>query len=139
MKSIYIFFAALFAVSVVSTGCDRNSYKITSVSGIVTFDGKVEADIFLYFQPIGEDNPGPGSVGKTDANGHYSLNLATPGRDVSGAVVGRHRVIIQSGVSTVRLPGNVSEIKTEFEVPPQGTDQANFDLPLNERNVKLQP
>src|SRR5262249_20453624 len=50
------------------------------------------------FQPTGEGqvNPGPGSSGRTDENGAYSLQVIGVG--AKGAVVGLHRVEVNPTV-----------------------------------------
>jgi hypothetical protein len=124
-------------------GC--GSRKIAPVSGRVTLNGKPVANALVAFNPIpkeGTSEAGPGSVGTTNENGEFTL-MVSPGR--KGAQVGRHRVAIsamnpQAGESDARLPRGrrplVNTIpsryneKSEltFEVPPGGTDQANFPL-----------
>jgi hypothetical protein len=128
---------------VLSMGC--GGPRFASVSGKVTMNGKPLANALVSFNPIpkpGSSEAGPGSIASTDANGEYTLKL-TPDR--KGALVGKHRVAItamstQGGESDTRqksgrqplvntIPGRYNE-KSEltFEVPPDGTNQANFDL-----------
>src|SRR5437870_753812 len=80
-----------FAV-VVATGCGGGT-KFAAVSGRVTLNGQPLANATVSFQPIpgkGVIDPGPGSLGKTNDNGDFSLILPT---GQLGAVVGRHRVL----------------------------------------------
>jgi len=116
-------------------GC--SSDKLAPVSGTVTMDGKPLANANVNFQPIGSDKEvGPGSYGKTDANGHYSLRLIAT-KERTGAVVGKHKVSItlelkdQSDVSREKqpIPARYNAKSTlEIDVPSGGKDDANFSL-----------
>jgi hypothetical protein len=93
----------------------------------------------------GNDSPGPTAQGKTDADGRFTLAV-DPHRP--GAVVGKCRIYITTivpeamgktdpdrdagGIRTLvrdRVPEKYN-MRTEltFDVPPEGTDKANFDL-----------
>jgi hypothetical protein len=132
-----VFMAGLLAI-----GCSGGG-KIAPVSGKVTLDGKPLADATVVFQPISSEknvNPGPGSQGKTDANGYYSLQVV--GQGTKGAYVGKHRVEIskfvrEKGAPTIDRDSRSRDIvppqfnlKTTLtrDVPPGGTQEANFDL-----------
>lgn len=108
------------------------------VTGEVRLDGEVLSDANVLFIPqrTGDSaNVGQPSMGKTDANGRYSLT--TP-KQVSGAVVGLHKVSISTGVTDpstneVIVPEKLApeyntRTKLEFEVPASGSQQANFSL-----------
>jgi hypothetical protein len=106
--------------------------------------------VMVSFQPIapeGELEAGPESIGKTNENGEFVLTATSGGK--SGACVGRHRVQISAyGVATSKegadeddtrrghrrrmvetIPARWNvESKETFEVKPEGTDQANFEL-----------
>lgn len=86
-----LFIVPLFALSL---GCSGNEeFKVAPVSGTVTLNGKPLKDATVTFQPMGlEKDLGPSSFGKTDAEGHYSLEVMTDGR--TGAVIGQHKVLI---------------------------------------------
>ncbi|HEV3203175.1 MAG TPA: hypothetical protein VGY77_02275 [Gemmataceae bacterium] len=131
----------VFIAGLLTIGCSGG--KTAPVSGKVTLDGKPLADATVVFQPIGSEksvSPGPGSQGKTDENGHYSLQVV--GEGTHGAYVGKHRVEISK---FVREKGEASgdrdnrsrdivppkyNLKTTLtrDVPPGGTQKANFDL-----------
>jgi hypothetical protein len=142
---------AMFAFSALivgAMGCSDGP-KIVLVSGVVKVNGKPYKDAVVSFQPMGSKdnlNPGRGSSGVTDANGKYTLSY--DGKQ-SGAAVGRHRVRIFTKYGAEPPPeGEGEESKTtkgkrfqepipaewhensekEFEVPRNGTDQANFDI-----------
>ena len=125
------------SVGLFVAGCGKPS-NIVPVSGRVTMDGQPLAEARITFQPVGDwQNPYPGSAsyGVTDRNGNYSLTLVDSGRP--GAMVGKHRVTITPKESAVtssdagyynRLPPSQQPQTLEFEVPPGGTQSANFDL-----------
>ena len=138
------------ATAAALAGCDSGP-KFAPVSGRVTYDGKPLANAFVEFSPVspgGGGDPGPGSVGKTDAEGRYTLHSGLD-KDVGGAVVGKHKVRIStadgsdsggdrdadSGAGKKRkaagpvIPDRYFGNTTlSFDVPPGGTDGANFDL-----------
>ncbi len=123
-----------------AAGCG-GPYKTAPVSGRVTLNGKPLANAAVLFQPVateGNNEPGPGSSGVTDADGRYSLTLI--GNRGKGAVIGKHKVRItkmgqESDPSDDRpqpfkqpLSRRNRGKQLEIEVPPGGTDSANFDL-----------
>ncbi len=135
-----------------TAGCGPPTY--VNVSGVVTLDGQPYKNALVSFQPIGTEhnpNPGRGSSGLTDENGRYTL-VADDGH--AGAVPGKHRVRIQTKrddpaaffdpeIGSPDDPG--PEVKKpkidpipvewysdkstkEFDVPPGGTDKADFPI-----------
>src|SRR5262249_34965527 len=85
---------ALLALALPAVGCGGGP-KVAPVSGRVTLDGQPLAGASVNFQPLSDGNnlnPGPGSYGKTDADGRYSLRVVVDDRP--GAFVGKHRVEI---------------------------------------------
>jgi hypothetical protein len=131
----------LFALSLVfcATGCGDN---LVSVSGKVTLDDKPLRNATVIFHPDSDKpNPGPGSHGKTNDKGEYSLSLMT--RDVKGAVPGKHKVSITAYEGDDKVPSSGSDMvfrkpllpdkyngKTilTFDVPAGGTATADFPL-----------
>jgi len=125
----------------VASGCGGGQgYKAAPVSGTVTIDGNPVAGIVVTFQPVGAgQTPGPGSTGKTDENGKFTLRFATQDRK-PGAVVGKHRVSFatwmeEQGDVTPRgggakelVPRRYQGQAMEFEVKAGGTDKADFPL-----------
>jgi hypothetical protein len=111
----------------------------------VTLDGKPLANATISFQPIarpGSVESAPGSQGKTNENGEYTLEVMD---GKNGAWVGEHRVQISAlnaevGESDSRPPrggwpmGDKVPAKYNtksdltFVVLPGGTSDANFDL-----------
>src|SRR5262245_60182812 len=139
-------------------GCSGNS-KFAPVSGEVKLNGKPYGKAVVSFQPLGtEDNPNPGrgSSAYTDENGRFVLKCDN---SIDGAVIGKHRVpIITRGNEVVGqspdtgspdetpLKREVDPIppewnalsKVEFDVPPGGTEQANFDITSKQGRPKRQ-
>jgi hypothetical protein len=125
-------------------GCSKEPYALAPVSGQVTLNGQALPNATVTFQPIGSKNqdPGPGSTGRTDAEGRYTLQVVAVGSKRQGAVVGLHRVSIttQSGANPQAIredkppppeilpPRYNSKTELTHEVPPEGTDQADFPL-----------
>ena len=126
---------------VLGLGC--GSGKFAPVSGTVTMNGKPLGGALVIFSPIAKEgsiDAGPGSSGKTNDKGEYTLTSDTGG---TGAFVGKHRVSVSlmnpgTGESDDRRrPGQlVNQVpvryngKTEltYEVPAGGTEKANFAL-----------
>jgi hypothetical protein len=134
-------FLFLFLVPItLLVGCG-GPYKTVSVSGRVTLNGQPLANAAVLFQPVateGGNAPGPGSTGVTDTDGRYTLSLV--GKGGKGAVIGKHKVRItrmaQDADSEDDRPKQVQRMpkqskrdqQMEFEVPPGGTDSADFNL-----------
>jgi len=135
---------AACALLAAAVGCGGS--KFAPVSGVVTLDGKPYGKAAVSFQPVGDkDNPYPGrgSSAYTDENGRFVL----VSDENNGAVIGKHLVRIttranelatQEGVGSSdgapvkraeRIPPQWnSESQKTFEVPPSGTDKANFEI-----------
>lgn len=136
-------------------GCSSGP-KFAPVSGRITMkDGSPLPNVIVSFQPIetkGNENPGPGSSGVTDADGRYSLSISSQQYVGVGAVPGKHKVRIGSILSGEGKNVTDAEVgspdgaplegheiiptmynqntKLEFTVPPEGTDKADFQLEL---------
>jgi hypothetical protein len=144
MRPRLVFGLLLCCALVLAVGCNSGP-KFAPVSGKVTMNGKPLAGAFVSFQPITTDGsakaPAPGSSGKTNANGEYTLKVST-GED--GAWVGRHKVMIEAHSEQVESdarpprggwplvnkvpPQYNTESTVTFDVPPEGTNQANFEI-----------
>ncbi len=151
MRTLWV---VLLLLAPLAGGCG-SPYKLAPVSGKVTIDSQPGANCQVTFEPIGSQsnpNPGPQSLGKTDDQGVFTLQTFPD--KYRGAVVGKCRVRIiamsalgpemdedymlrmklqkkvgRPGGPPKQLPSRYN-MKTEltFEVPPSGTDSANFDL-----------
>jgi hypothetical protein len=127
---------ALGLALLLALGCGGK--KFVPVSGKVTLNGKPLKGATVGFQPIATEGsvnaPAPGSAGKTNEQGEYTLTAST---GQSGAWVGKHRVIIsliapQLGDSDARssrrgpplndvVPARYNrDSKEVVEVPPGG-------------------
>jgi hypothetical protein len=134
-----LYFLICVAISLAS-GCSDRPVALANVSGTITRDGQPLAQVTVAFQPIAigkKINPGPGSVGVTDANGHYELK--TFDHNLPGAMIGKHRVIIDPDLhnaSTDDRQVSPSQKTNErfrngsltIEVTPAGLPHADFDL-----------
>jgi hypothetical protein len=128
--------------SVLVLGC--GSRGLAPVSGRVTLNGKPLAGATVTFQPIaqkGSIEAGPGSSGKTNENGEFTLTTATGQR---GAQVSEHRVSIsvmntkpedddRRRRGSPRLGETIpsrysSDTELKFVVPSGGTKTADFAL-----------
>ena len=132
-----------------AVGCSGPGFDFVPVSGRVTKNGQPLANVRVTFQPEGE-NPGPGSAGTTDADGRYTLVVSSQQYQGDGAVAGRHRVAIGTILPGEGGPPTDSDVGSAdgeplagkelippeynqdstltFDVPPGGTDRADFDL-----------
>jgi hypothetical protein len=127
---VTLFFASVTLLS----GCDGRT--VAPVSGRVTLNGQPLPNVLVLFEPMGSDNPGLGSVGKTDADGRFVLRQIQPDR--LGALVGEHRVRFRTALrGTARedavekelLPAEFnSKSGHTFHVPPGGSSAADFPL-----------
>jgi hypothetical protein len=127
-------------VIVFALGCGGGR-SFSPVSGKVTLNGVPLDGATVNFQPIapeGAIDAGPGSSGKTNANGEFTLTTIT---GLSGATVGTHRVMI-SLLQTAPGTGDERHVRLMNLVPPQygadgdltrevvaGTNNV-FDFPL---------
>jgi hypothetical protein len=141
------FAASACALAVGLAGCGRSDY--VSVSGVVTLNGKPYRNAVVLFLPTATSDhptPGRGSSGHTDENGRFTLKTV---EGVRGAAVGKNNVqirtmysaqvkgyevwdpdsnkMVKASVDPIPLEWNTLS-KREFEVPPGGTDKANFDI-----------
>ncbi len=132
----------LSALAGTFAGCGKSAFPTAPVSGRLTLNGKPVAGVHVSFQPVAASpsaaRAGEGSVGVTDEEGRYELRLIDSDRP--GAVVARHVVRLvakelrensagDAGSPAANpLPPSSLDGSLSFEVPPGGTDQANFDL-----------
>jgi hypothetical protein len=118
-------------------GCGRQS-NVVPCSGRVVFNGQPMADVAVNFGPVTGGLDGAyAAYGKTGSDGRYTLKLVDNGR--RGATVGKNRVTLnESGTGgesdgaapklQFKLPPTARDGTLMFEVPPGGTDAANFEF-----------
>jgi hypothetical protein len=113
-------------------------------------NGQPYPNAVVTFQPMATStnpNPGRGSSAFTDAEGRFELLTFEGGK---GAVAGKHRIRIATKGGAIAIdpekgsadnatsarkqkvdpipPSWNTESDKEFDVPKNGTDQANFDI-----------
>src|SRR5688572_14696609 len=90
MRCVWMLLWMLVALA----GCGQG-LPVAPASGVVLLDSKPLANASITTQPIATDspNPGPGSFGRTDAEGRFELELVNPA--MRGAIIGEHRVLIR--------------------------------------------
>ncbi len=136
-------FLLMLLVLSTTLGCG-GEYKIAPVSGKVTLDGEPLAGALLSFEPLAQGDSqesGYGSYAECDDQGQYRIK-SLKGED--GAIIGPHMVMVTTfkmkegpngeniPVSKEKVPARYNTYGSKdiirFEVPREGTDQANFDL-----------
>lgn len=120
-------------LTVFAVGCGGGAFQTVPVDGLLTCEGKPVANVLVTFTPKGGEgvdpnNPGKSAVGKTDAEGRFTLTTYKIG---DGAIVGQHTVRVDreydpeagsdqpefacSGKTTeVTVEANTSEVKIEL-------------------------
>jgi hypothetical protein len=136
----HYWFTTICASIAICCGCSDRQVSLANVKGTITRAGQPLAQVTVAFQPIAvgkKINPGPGSVGVTDANGHYELK--TFDHNLPGAMIGKHRVIIDPDLHNAsaddRQVSPSQKTNERFrngsltiEVTPVGLPHADFDL-----------
>jgi hypothetical protein len=136
-----LFAIALAIVAISTPGCGGSSPKLVEVRGRITDGGKAVAGANVTYQPIATSKddifPGPGSFGKTDADGHYQLR--TFNHELPGAIPGQHRISISlpptgevrdfaPAANAKAIPARFLDGSTIVVVPTDGAAELNFDL-----------
>jgi hypothetical protein len=160
-------FALAVLMSVSAVGCGDGN--LAPVSGRVTMDDKPLAGATVSFIPDSDPKKKapPVAIGKTDADGRFTLTIPSDRGDRKGAIVGKCKVSItlieevepgqqkepprgkakdkdaghaESSSSVNHIPERYNS-KTEltFEVPAKGTADANFDLKSKEAPAPTLP
>jgi hypothetical protein len=134
-------------------GCGQGM-PVAPASGVVLLDGTPLANASITTQPIATDspNPGPGSFGRTDAEGRFQLELVNPA--MRGAIIGEHRVLIrpnaavppaiapqqaESGIKVFsdaplkdtaadKWPASFTDGSLRIQVPSEGTEELRVEL-----------
>jgi hypothetical protein len=99
----------LLSMLVAMAGCGQG-LPVAPASGVVLLDGIPLANASITTQPIATDspNPGPGSFGRTNAEGRFQLELVNPA--MRGAIIGEHRVMIRPAAA---VPAKIAPQQTE--------------------------
>lgn len=133
---------SMLCLALAGCGEGRRSAK---VSGVVTLDGQPASDIGVMFQPLDttatKEPMAVTSAGATDAEGRFELRFSDT--NAPGAIVGKHTVRFADRLAVPaqssdagpspsapksRLPARYIDGAIEFEVLPEGTTEAKFDL-----------
>lgn len=109
-------FAAVVSFGVF--GCRPSGPEIVPVSGVVNYQGKPVAKLFLNFMP---ENGRP-SWGVTDQDGRFTLHFD---REHEGALVGEHKVFVQFRPSSPSEENEVVSGKRTIH-PAQKTIEAKY-------------
>lgn len=113
------------ACGVTAAGCSQGDRPaLGAVEGVVTLDGAPLPEAILRFDP-GEALRG--SMGVTDSSGRYELLYI---RDIKGAAVGEHRVLITTATETKPeiLPPRYHAQTTLTATVQGGKNEINFAL-----------
>lgn len=141
MTTLRACWAALCAAGLLAlTGCGGGP-TFGAVSGQVRVNGKPANKVRVEFHPdAGSGTKGPSSSAETDADGRYVLGTFYNDRAQAGAVVGRHKVVLQDlrlaasetghGIAVRFAPEYASVLTTplEKEVGP-GEQTIDIELP----------
>lgn len=153
-------FISLLWMVVMLPGCGQG-LPTAPASGVVLLDGLPLANASITTQPIGtgSHNPGPGSFGRTDAEGRFDLELVQPA--VRGAIIGEHRVMIRplgaapkkapskivNGIEVAsdepvidntaeKWPSNFTDGSLRIHVPSDGDNEIRVELTKGKKRAK---
>jgi hypothetical protein len=124
------------ALVILCAGCGKSWTMNGQVEGTATLDGKPLADVVVEFIPDADPKvQAPISHGTTDEKGHFVLSCVN---SKSGAVVGKHNVIIRVGRSESpdgKKPPSVPEqytfvAKTPLKLEVTADKHTGYDLLL---------
>ena len=142
----------LLSIMPCCAGCGPGGGRV-EVEGVITLDGQPMPDVYVTFdQPELSPNENLGYVGRSDAEGRYSLRPMIG--EGSGVPPGKFRVSLTTAVIDAtkpapapspqrtaatpfppepqpppeKIPPAYRGGKLTFEVPAEGTEEANFDL-----------
>jgi hypothetical protein len=124
-------FSILVTALAAAAGCNRTSFDVAPVHGVVTVDGKPLFQGKVMFAPVAtaeNANPGKPGWGNIESDGAYRL---TTFEKEDGAVVGEHWVTIVN--SDEKLPAGVPKF-ARLMVPTKVTVSAGDD---NSIDIKL--
>jgi hypothetical protein len=125
---------------VATAGCGQE-FPVAPASGVVLLDGTPLAGASITTQPIATDspNPGPGSFGRTDAEGRFELELVNPA--MRGAIVGEHRVMIRpANAQPAAIAPRQAEngIKVFSDTPLKSTSADKWPASFTDGSLRIQ-
>lgn len=119
-------------------GCGQGM-PVAPASGVVMLDGAPLANASITTQPIATDtrNPGPGSFGRTDAEGRFDLELVNPA--MRGAIIGEHRVMIRpAGAAAIAAPQIKNGIKVFSDAPMKDSAADKWPADFTDGSLRIQ-
>lgn len=119
-------------------GCGQG-FPVAPASGVVLLDGSPLANASVTTQPIGTNsrNPGPGSFGRTDAEGRFDLELVKPA--MRGAIIGEHRVMIRPASAPAIAPQQTKNgIKVFSDAPLKETAADKWPASFIDGSLRIQ-
>jgi hypothetical protein len=125
---------------VAMAGCGQE-FPVAPASGVVLLDGTPLAGASITTQPIATDspNPGPGSFGRTDAEGRFELELVNPA--MRGAIIGEHRVIVRPNATvpaTIAPQQADNGIKVFSDAPMKETAADKWPDSFTDGSLRIQ-
>jgi hypothetical protein len=140
------------AAVLLTAGCSRSGLRYAPVDGVVTIDGKPigRAEVVLTCDDV-QVHPRPTTRALTDERGRFILRSLTPEKSlISGAVVGKHHVIVTTRILELDNRGNTRVVREEMlgheytngetltvDVPSDGIKDLRFDLKSDKRRVSI--
>ena len=128
----------LLLLLVALAGCGQG-FPVAPASGVVLLDGAPLANANITTQPIGTDsrNPGPGSFGRTDAEGRFELELVKPA--MRGAIIGEHRFMIRPASASPVAPQQTKNgIKVFSDAPLKETAADKWPASFIDGSLRIQ-
>jgi hypothetical protein len=130
--------STLLWMLVALAGCGQG-LPVAPASGVVLLDGTPLANASVTTQPIATDspNPGPGSFGRTDAEGRFELEVVKPA--IRGAIIGEHRVLIRPANAPAIAPQQTTNgIKVFSDAPPKATAADKWPASFTDGSLRIQ-
>ena len=100
---------SIVMILLVCCGCS-DGIKLYPVEGTVTQESKPLINAMIEFHP--QDEKGGTSYGKTDQNGHFTLDYAGGKK---GAVAGKHLVRVSGGTTDLKAAQAEIELKEKMD------------------------
>lgn len=120
-------------------GCGQG-LPVAPASGVVLLDGAPLANASITTQPVATDSrdTGPGSFGRTDAEGRFELELVKPA--IRGAIIGEHRVMIRpaSAASKSAEPKIVNGVKVFSDEPVKENSASKWPANFYDGSLRIQ-
>jgi hypothetical protein len=134
-KPFRLIILVAFVVLLFASGCAKTRIQNETVEGTLKLDGTPVPNVLVEFVPDDPKTQFPPSSGLTDDKGHFQLMCDN---QKSGAVIGKHNVVIQKGRNergtsalALAIPDAYTmALKTPLQVEVTATEH-NYDLNLS--------